>query len=238
MKHNILGDKKTRRYDEGLIEVVNAKYEREQREDNSGLNKDQEQKNNNPFFINLSTKVYKLNNVFSNGDICSFAWDRELLDGGKFHTQNEWIGLTNKLPAAKGYYASLLALYENREGPQADLVEEIRQMFAKDFKNNWMMTSTKVIYMPEDLDEIIHTCKGGWYDSKISLDFVGPSVEVNDKNNMDKEMAALLGTLNNCDEISKIFEWVTGKKILLWRLKDKPVEKSERAVVFGVDGIV
>jgi hypothetical protein len=190
--------------------------------------------NTGDFSINETTDSYTLNNVFLGGVMHSFAWTKELLDGGNSHIQDDWVKITDQLPDTRAYYASLLELYKNKDGPQSDLVEKVRKMFAKDFKDNWMMTGTRVTYKPKGKDKVTHN-----YDSasetSIDTTFVGSDGYVNSKSSFEDEMEVLFGT-KDCKEVSEVFKWVTKKATYLWRLNSKPSKGTEeRAVVLGVN---
>ena len=82
---------------------------------------------------------YVLGNVPYKGELWSFGWGKELLDNGKPHKQDDWPALTTrefKLASGPMYFASLLALYDNRNSAdpgQKGLVEKVKTMFKDDF---------------------------------------------------------------------------------------------------------
>src|SRR3989338_1779680 len=69
------------------------------------------------FYVQDLPDRYVLGNVPYKGELWSFGWGKELLDNGKPHKQDDWPALTTrefKLASGPMYFASLLALYDNR----------------------------------------------------------------------------------------------------------------------------
>ena len=183
------------------------------------------------FLIEELTDGYRLHNVLYDSEVCALTWNTELLDGGNSHKQDEWVKISDQLPDTRAYYASLLALYKNKDGVQSDLVEKVREMFAKDFKENWMMTSTRITYKPKGKDEVTHDL-GSNSESSIDVTFVGPDNYVNSKSGFEDEMEALFRT-RDCKEVSKVFKWVTKKATYLYRINSTPQKNDQRALLLG-----
>lgn len=149
------------------------------------------------------------------------------------YTQEKWIRLKANLPGIDIYYATFRALYQNKNGPYKSLVEKMKQMFKKDFDNNFMMTSTRIRYNANGEDEIIHDY-GGADESRIKLNFIGENDYLNSNKIRSKIVTSLLAS-NSKDEVVEVFEWISGLKPYLWRLQQKPEQDTERAVVLGRD---
>ncbi|MBI5066457.1 hypothetical protein HZA97_09570 [Candidatus Woesearchaeota archaeon] len=232
MVQNILGDKKKTSFDDNLADYVNSIYDKmpdvivpEKKIVVSSGN----------FSIEELKDVYVLRGVECGDELGAFTWIKKLLDGGKSHTQEEWVKITYELPDARDYYLSLLALYKNKDGPQAGLVEQVRRMFAEDFKNYLMMTSSRVNYKPGTNDELIHNYGSSSEDCK-DIAFVGPCGYVGSENKFEDRINALFGT-RNCKEVSDVFNWVTKKATYLWTPNKKPSSENTRTVVLGVVSI-
>ncbi len=235
MNQNILGYKKKSNFDDNLANVVNEIYDKmpEVVPENEDISKKDSKlgiTDYTSFLVEEFADSYKLTNLMHYDELCSFVWDKELLDGGKGHTQDEWSKMTPKLPDVSVYFSSFLALYENKDGPQAELIEKIKQMFVKDFNEDFMMTSTRVIYKQNSVDEVIHDY-GFSFHPLIRTNFVGNHGDIIHKG-FDKIVGALFGT-NDCEKVNKVFNWVTGMGVYLWRLSDKPSKDEEIPVFLG-----
>jgi len=187
---------------------------------------------------------YVLHGVEHRGEIISVGWSNVLLDGENSRSQDSWNEYTKnsdfKIPAVDLYFASLRALYNNKEGEQSGLVDKVKSMFVQDFKDYWMTTRTRVKYNSKGKDVIIYD-----YDSpdvrEIETNLAGTSCYIEDGSGLEDQMESLLG-IKDLKEIPKICNWYSDKKkTYLWRIS-KPKEKTERAVVLGVvnfnDGFV
>ncbi|MBI5065998.1 hypothetical protein HZA97_07205 [Candidatus Woesearchaeota archaeon] len=182
---------------------------------------------------------YVLRNVQYNGGVYSFGVMKDLLDGGNSHTQGEWIELTKdsevKLGSVPDWFAIMFAIYDNKEGIYSGLVERIKALLVEDFdpKKPWMATSTRAIYNSRGKDKVIHN-KGYKIEFEIEEDIAGNNGYV--EPGLENAVKPLCGT-DNITKIKEVMNWITGKKIYLWR-RTKPTTGSEEwAVVFGVSSI-
>ena len=183
------------------------------------------------FSITEDNEVYTISGIKYEGQIVTINLDKELLDNGESHTQDEWIKLTDKLPDITIYHATLSALFANKKGPHAELVKKVKKMFKKDFDGqDYMMTSTRMKYKPKSKDEIIHNY-GSQQPRIAKIDFTGPDAWIDDKSGLEKQIEAILGT-NDLKEIQKVYSWF-GDKPYLWRLNAKPEQTIQGAVVLG-----
>ena len=185
-----------------------------------------EQRTGNDFYIEELDNSFRLHNVPVDGSLTTYQWHKELADNRRTCTQDEWVTLyPDEIPSLKDYFAGMRALHEHRDGSQPDLVKKVKKMFAKDFQNNWMATSTRAVYMPEGNDTIIHNYKSK-RETSTAVDFAGPSGYIG--SGLETQMEALLGTRNVTD-VSAIFKWTTDVKPYLLRHNQKPASKIERA---------
>ena len=165
------------------------------------------------------------------------SWSKYLLDNGQSHTQDQWRTLLHggewSLPDGALYYATLSALYQNRQGSHKEGIKKIQRSFRKDFRNDWMMTSTHITYAARGLDTIVHEYKQpGNYTVKARVN--GPNEWVTPQSGFEESIDALLGT-RNLAQLEKIFQWVSSKKPHLWRLINPPTKNEQRALVLGVN---
>jgi len=189
------------------------------------------------FFIESLVDQYKVHGVSYLGKVCVVDIDKELSDHGNAHTQDEWRTLIPNLPSSTLYFVVMDALYGNKdhsEPIQRALVEEVRQMFAKDFNEYFMMTSTRVHYAHKGLDTVVYDV-GYTTEHREEANIVGADGYINGESGFAETMRTLVG-IDNCQRISNIGEWVTGKESYLWRFNSKPQNDVERALVLGDDG--
>ncbi|MDP3734387.1 MAG: hypothetical protein Q8R37_04090 [Nanoarchaeota archaeon] len=199
------------------------------------------------FRIESRKDRFRLQNVFYNGWFYTVDQSMELLDNRRCHTQDQWLEWLksdeneDKWHLASGhlYHASLAALHYNQDHEdkeQQNLVQQCRAMHTQDFKEDWMMTSTRIIYTPEEPDIIIPDY-GSVQQQEINLNLVGPSKFINKESKLEQEIKALLGT-SDLEEVEQVYSDLTGQKPYLWGINNKPIEENSRALVLGVDDII
>jgi hypothetical protein len=187
------------------------------------------------FSIESWADTYRISGVVIDGNEYVVDLGKNLLDGGKSHTQDEWVALTKRLPSAKQYNAIILSLYANKDhanSQQRALVEEAKEMLKQDFVKHYMMTSTRVAYQSAGKDKVIHDLRYAGQHT-IDEDVVGPHAWINATSRIENPIKAILGT-DNLAEIEQAYEWLSGKKPYLWRLNSKPTQEDMRAVVLGL----
>ncbi|MBI5065826.1 hypothetical protein HZA97_06320 [Candidatus Woesearchaeota archaeon] len=234
MKPRILGDKKKSSFDDNLADYVNGIFDKmpdvvAEKKDISKDNSKLGVTDYTSFRLDEFIDSYKLTNLMHYGELCSFIWDKKLLDGGKGHTQDEWIKITSKLPDVSVYFSTFLALYENKDGPQAELIEKVKQMFLKDFSEDFMMTSTRVIYKTKGVDELIHDYGVGFH-PHIHTTVIGKRGDI--IYGGDNVIPALFDT-SDYQKVNEVFKWITGKDAYLWRYEHKLSNDKDIAVFLG-----
>ncbi len=180
---------------------------------------------------------YVLESVIYRGKPHKVAWSKTYLNNGAFYTQDghikkmkigdygEWT-----IPDAPLYHASVFAV----SGQKGELADKVKKMFREDF-DEWVMTSSRVLYRPEGLDKIIH--RFGHVDEYAQdVALVGPDMFITPTSNCAGAVSALLGT-NNIAEVERVYTELTGMKPYLWRVDQKTKLNTERAVVLGVNFI-
>lgn len=186
------------------------------------------------FSIKSLADRHMVHGVSYQGEICTVDISKALLDNGASHVQSDWIEMTRqgewKVPSGSLYLAVLVALYDNKN---ADNVGEVKKMLAKDFKEYFMMTSTRVRYSANGLDTVVHDF-GYATERAEQMDVVGSDGYVNGTSGFGVEMRALVG-IDDCQKIEQVGRWITGKKPYLYRFNSKPREDVERALVLGVN---
>ncbi len=185
------------------------------------------------FFVTQTPTEYTLHNIqYPDRKLYTVSWTKQLLNNGShIHSQEYWLRLYPEyIPSGIDYFTSILALHENRQGPQKELIEEIRQMHAKDFTKYLMITSTIVQYTPEGLDTVIHNYKSQ-REEKTKANITGPDGYIT-QTNWEKALQALTGT-NNTQKIEEVIQWVTQKPVAIRKPNKKPKRQTERALVLG-----
>ena len=184
---------------------------------------------------------YRIHNVEHQGELYVVDWSKELLDNKQSHTQKEWIDLTInldwKLAPAPFYNSTITSLFNNQnhsDPAQKALVETVRQMFKEDFKQYWMMTSTRAKYKAKGKDNVTH----GWgyaNPKKLSAKLVGPDEYLKPGCNSEETIKAVFGT-DDMAMVEQAYEWIgkQGKKPYIWRINSTPKKDTERAVVLGL----
>lgn len=179
--------------------------------------------------------VYRLHVASYLGNRCYVDIEKELEDSGRGHTQQEWVPLSQKVPSAPLYFAVMDTLHQNKDHPdqsQRALVEEVKEMLAKDFKKYFMMTSTRVRYACDGLDTVIHDF-GYATERREEANIVGGDGYINEASGFGAVMGALL-EINDFQKVERVGKYVTGTKLYLYRFNRKPKEEDvERALVLG-----
>jgi len=136
-------------------------------------------------------------------------------------TQKDWIKYFNK----KGEkMISAADIYQLAKEENKGLIESLQ----KDFKDMWVITSTRVIYNKDDLNaEIIHDADSTIVKPKVYGNIKIPDYGEEAKENPDTEayLQALFDTEDKIDIILKILKrFDSNKKIYLWT----PSQSSRR----------
>ncbi len=263
MNQKILGEKRKSNFDDTLADVVNKMYDNMPNSPSDG------------FSVEEGNSLYTLRNVQYAGDLVDVYWHKELFDRGAVNTWAEWkkrlrlsnkivlptnLSITTILPPSDLYFASLLKLYENRNGLQSDLIEQIRGMFFKDFNgdsgHNFMMTGSRVVYNNKNIthkekDFVIHR-RDLLLDDVLNLNFaikgerlfnkeyVASEIISENEKEITKQIQALFGT-EDLQKINDVFKWVSGKSSTLSMICRRNKELKKRVITcpvsMGVYGI-
>ena len=112
------------------------------------------------------------------------------------------------------------ALYDNREHSdvaQKTMVKNVREVLAKDFQQNYMMTGTRVkyakkagVFRRQTSDKVIHDCD---YAKKREQDvvIVGSNGFITDGCGYEKSVNALFGT-DDMSRVEQVCARFTGEK--------------------------
>ena len=148
-----------------------------------------------------------------------------LLNDGHPGTQSE-LAKTGWLGSAPLITALYTTLYykQGHEG-----VEELRKLFADDYRRHMMMTATGITYRAEPPDLVTHNF-GTPAAHTLEARLVWPNGYVDAR--MGDVTQALLGN-TAAGRVMEVYEWVTGKKPSLLRVNYRPNQDVERALVIG-----
>lgn len=186
-------------------------------------------------FIVSFPERYRVCGVQYLGESCTVDISKVLLEDGAKHTQDDWIDKTRqgewKLPSGPLYFAVLGALYDNRSAGQ---VENVRKMLEKDFKDQCMMTSTRIRYACEGVDTVVHDWR---YASQRAeeANIVSKKGYIGKVSGSDEKMGALVGISDSCRIVS-VGVYVVGKNPYFSGLESKPEEVVDSPLVltYGV----
>jgi len=190
-----------------------------------------------PAIITPSSKYWTLDNVQYKGQNCTVELARELLDGGNYHTQDDWADISLKArtdnqlytPDMPLFHGIAKSLYLTRTNPA---VEEIRQFIKTNARVSWLMTLTRLQYKPGEKDRVIHNYKqGNSLEYSMDENFVGKNDEIKDLNE-PQVFQAILGD-SNVQQISEIYSWINDTESYLWRVNSKPNTLDEKVAGFG-----
>ena len=197
---------------------------------------DNVQKNNSGgFFISEDADYYHLHNVSLDGKLHDFSWAKKLLNDGKPATQDEHVKFTKdkkeKLASLPVYNASIAVVVKHREsstGNQKRLADEVCQMFNADFKEYYMLTSTRASkkrvihdYGYDNAETINENITYGKIDSNCGLE----------------RTAQVLFKTGNCAEIKQTYDALMGRKAHIFTSSiESPVVLGRNVVNrFGID---
>lgn len=181
---------------------------------------------------------YEVSGVSYVGKVWCFGISKVLLNGGQPATQSQHVTFTQnsefKLAPLPVQIATIISLYEHRgDSGIKGLVDEIVVMLKDDFdvKKPYHVMSTKIVYVPNGLDEIQHWC--GYKNAPLVIrkNVKGQS-KLLDASCVDFT-ESVCGT-RGVDKLVKSIEWLTGKKPFGYRL-DNITQNEERVVLAGCD---
>ncbi|MFH0797970.1 MAG: hypothetical protein V1906_01015 [Candidatus Woesearchaeota archaeon] len=171
--------------------------------------------------------------------------DKESALDGKIKTQDQWIEHWNCINDGR-YFASMKDMYDafRQIRQESDKHKELLANLRKDFKESWIVASTRIIYNPDDLGARIVHHYGSSNDSlkrEFTLDVpiyngVNISTAFGNQSGINY-LQAFFGTADNPDTIIETIEHISGKnkeKIYLWTPeRDSRRSFSDRAAWLG-----
>ena len=183
------------------------------------------------------TDRYVISPIVYRDGLYQVSLSKKLLDNGAERVQEDWVSYLAPTewrlasgPLAMALYTSL---YMERQGTHKATISKIQRMLRKDHRDEWMMTGTRIKYMPKGLDEVIHEY-GTPEAYSVNLKMVGPDEWVTPTSGFEDSIEALLGT-RDLALVQQVSSWASGKKPYLWRVNERPKKLDERALVLGVD---
>lgn len=131
------------------------------------------------------------------------------------------------------HYSIFKALYNERNGDQKENFEMVKDFLYAQFRYiGCFLTSTRVIYMPNGNDKVIHDY-GFPGQREVNLNLVGKDFSFGDDPNADKNcVEALLGT-RDLQEATEIGEWLSGDVPFLSRDMARLSKEYARALMIG-----
>ena len=191
------------------------------------------------FSLGGDSTFWRVSGINYRGSPHTVDLKKELLARGTSKTQAEWSRYaedafgkgefyTPDFPLQHSFFETL---FDNREDTTyKDGIEEIRAWIDQNAKARWLATLTRIKYDSQGLDEMIHN-HGTERAYSITGDFVGEDEFV--KDSRDKALyGALLGTEDK-SKIVKVYKWLTGVPLYIWRVNSKPDRMDQRVAWFG-----
>lgn len=186
-------------------------------------------------FIESLPDRYRLYNISLEGKIGTVDISKALLENGASHTQQQWVDCTRecewKLASGLLYTAAVLALYANRGHSDADqrgLVRQIKDTLSTDFRNHWMMTSTRIFC---SADEVVHNF-GYENERRIKRDTIGLSGLLKENPSFGNVTEALLGS-RDCTLINDAYSWLSETQVGLYTPPKKPKKQNPALVLYN-----
>jgi len=187
--------------------------------------------------LKSNTDFWTISGVNYRNRVHKVDLSKSLLDNGNSKTQDKWVEYSKSAKQRNDFYtgdfplyhALFRALFFGKDSSDKDKVEEARAFLEKQFKEKWLMTLSRVRYMPSGKDIVIHNF--GMPDKiEIPEDFVGKNEWVKDSKT-PQVYNTLLGS-NNVQEINQIYSWITKKPAYLYRINSKQQGIDERVARF------
>ena len=121
-------------------------------------------------------------------------------------------------------------LYKEHKRQYENTIKGIQKALRQDFKDNWMMTSTRVNYRKVGIDAVIHNYRSR-DEQVIKGDISGSEDWVTPASGFEDPIERLLGT-RDLALLENVLQWAGGKKPFLWRCTEEI--DAQRALVLGI----
>jgi hypothetical protein len=149
-------------------------------------------------------------------------WDRKLLDGGESRLQGLWD--TSIIGSTRDYFDSMAA---------AD--QALKRRFRRDFKDYFMMTSTRTTWHPDGLADVVHNWRSP-NEARIEGTFtVGPDGLLDQLDDAEAITQSYFGT-KDVDNVVRVIRKVSGQKPYFGRFNSAPNQIVSRPVGLGLGG--
>ena len=157
---------------------------------------------------------------------------KEILSAYKGITSDNFLKIPFYTESPPFYNSLFNDLYQNCgvEG-----IEEVRNFIRKQMSNNFLVTLTRVVYIPlGERDEVIHNY---WQEDeiKIGLDcLIGSNGHILRTENMEEPIQALLGIRQSLSKVNAVYRWLTREDTHLRRFDDVVYKRTETVARLGV----
>jgi len=187
--------------------------------------------------ISSEKDYWTISGVNYRNQTCEVNLLKTLLDNGTARTQDEWAEYSRQAKQKNDFYVGDFPLYHALframyNARNSDETEQARAFLKKQFEEKWLTSLTRIKYMPQGKDIIIHNY--GLKDKiEIPENFIGKDEWVKDSSTSEI-YNSLLGS-NNIQEINEVYKWIANVPAYLWRVNSKPNSIDERVARFGAD---
>ena len=182
--------------------------------------------------ITSSGDYWEIPNVEYRNGIYRVRLLKTLLDNGNAKTQGDWIEYSKQARQKGEFYLGNMAFQystfkalSQQNTPEAI---EARDFIRSQMRGKWLMTTTRLRYNPNGVDEVIH----GYTmpdELKMNVGLVAPDRFVTQEDS--KVLEALL-LESDFIKVNQVFNFINGTNAYVWRLNSKPETTSERVAGF------
>lgn len=188
----------------------------------------------------VATSFYRVHAVpiGREGKLYTVELQADFLDGGSAKTQDQRAQFSNEQLSAGNYgYLSAPqirglahALRVNKDHPKAGaMAREITDFLKQSHRDRWLITSSRVDYMPSGEDVVTHEY-GLEGEHKVKATILGPDEWLKDTAN-PRGYQALFETNDDLAEINGDFKHINGTDAYSWKVNlPRPKSKDTRVV--------
>lgn len=187
----------------------------------------------------VRTSFYRVHGVpvGKEGKLYTVELQTDLLDNGAIRTQDQWAQFSKaelsdgrysylSLPQSRGLFH---ALRVNKDHPKAgSMIHEITDFLKQIHRKNYLITSSKVDYMPSGKDVVTHEY-GLEGEHQVKAGILGPDEQII-KTADPQGYKALFETNDDITEINEDFKYINGTNAWAWKVNLRPNLKDTRVV--------
>ena len=133
-------------------------------------------------------------------------------------------------------YSVAEAMFDNKEGSRyKDGIGRARDFLQKRMRNRFLLTSTRIRNMPEGQRDVVMHNYGLPSMQTIEADIIGHTELIADAKDTEA-YTALFGS-GDTEKIGRVFRWLNGTDVYLWRVNSKPDRAYETVAGFDANSV-